>query len=502
VDAIDMGSSASQGKPIQYTFNGQVHEVPDFFGDVEFENEPFQHGAFREAYRGKVSIDSGIPDALVDHSVMRQLGNCWSRSGSDTYYTCVVKLFRRGYAMHAEAWAPDLRALQKAAQLARAFNSEFNANTQIEFAVAFLYEISRCGRRSCPGRFRPPRGKQAKLKERICVEPHLDGDFQKLNSNTGFVFLGTEERYDIAQAFSHWSWIQTERRLLVCDLQGVFKNDKWLFTDPVIHTSCSESRFGITDLKDRGINAFFRTHTCNRFCAGLPKPETFVDSGLEAARRTTFSFEHVGVSTAVHHQIPGTCYAHATATVIRAAESRIFGRRVEEHNAMVKRIIDQHGSNGGNETIVFEEECPPRKLRYKSLNIQGAEEGIRIGRPVYMAFLLTHEQWQQFLSFFTINPNGVLTSDIISPASWRSSLFDSEGHAVVIVGQEADSWKIKNSWGSNWAEGGFFKVKKDALAGYTTRYYDVFFYESDLTEADRMAYLRRQREGGMHTIDE
>ncbi|CAM9961370.1 unnamed protein product [Ectocarpus sp. 6 AP-2014] len=79
------------------------------------------------------------------------------------------------------------------------------------------------------------------------------------------------------QAFSHFSFWQTRRRMLVCDLQGVLSSSGagedraglFEFTDPVIHYRSKSGRtqvYGKTDLGRSGMNQFFKTHRCNDVC--------------------------------------------------------------------------------------------------------------------------------------------------------------------------------------------------------------------------------------------
>lgn len=79
------------------------------------------------------------------------------------------------------------------------------------------------------------------------------------------------------QAFSHFSFWQTRRRMLVCDLQGVLSSSGagedragvFEFTDPVIHYRSKSGRtqvYGKTDLGRSGMNRFFETHRCNDVC--------------------------------------------------------------------------------------------------------------------------------------------------------------------------------------------------------------------------------------------
>lgn len=79
------------------------------------------------------------------------------------------------------------------------------------------------------------------------------------------------------QAFSHFSFFQTRRRKLVCDLQGVLSSSAagedragvFELTDPVIHYRSTTGRrqvYGRTDLGRKGIDIFFETHRCNDVC--------------------------------------------------------------------------------------------------------------------------------------------------------------------------------------------------------------------------------------------
>ena len=77
----------------------------------------------------------------------------------------------------------------------------------------------------------------------------------------------------IPQAFSHFTYRYSNRKLLVCDLQGVFNANTipptYELTDPVIHYRSSrgiKNTFGRTDCGKEGILDFFRSHICNPLC--------------------------------------------------------------------------------------------------------------------------------------------------------------------------------------------------------------------------------------------
>ncbi|KAG7371673.1 alpha-kinase family protein [Nitzschia inconspicua] len=81
---------------------------------------------------------------------------------------------------------------------------------------------------------------------------------------------------DYLQAFSHFTYLFTNKRLLVCDLQGVYNTDMvpptFELSDPAIHyrskSKGSEKTmvYGRTDRGHSGITKFFNTHKCTDIC--------------------------------------------------------------------------------------------------------------------------------------------------------------------------------------------------------------------------------------------
>eukprot|EP01112_Ceratiomyxa_fruticulosa_P013486 TRINITY_DN3795_c0_g1_i1.p1 TRINITY_DN3795_c0_g1~~TRINITY_DN3795_c0_g1_i1.p1 ORF type:complete len:698 (-),score=96.65 TRINITY_DN3795_c0_g1_i1:51-2144(-) len=100
----------------------------------------------------------------------------------------------------------------------------------------------------------------------VCAaEPYIEGDYQKHNSNFGFVNTSygadnTESR-NTPQAFSHFTYQLSGQELIVVDVQGV--ND--FYTDPQIHTKSGKG-FGEGNLGNEGIQKFLTKHQCNPLC--------------------------------------------------------------------------------------------------------------------------------------------------------------------------------------------------------------------------------------------
>ena len=107
------------------------------------------------------------------------------------------------------------------------------------------------------------------------VEP-LIRYFKKYTSNNGWIankYSGDVAGWEVdaMEAFTHYTYHKSGGQLIVCDLQGRYRHDRYSkkksrfeLTDPAI---CSRSRsYGPTDLGEKGIETFFANHTCNKFC--------------------------------------------------------------------------------------------------------------------------------------------------------------------------------------------------------------------------------------------
>ena len=124
-------------------------------------------------------------------------------------------------------------------------------------------------------------------------------NFETNNCNQDLSNIGTKSHkkdkslpgfsaFDVAQAFSHFSYLATGRKRLICDLQGVFDEGKNLLflSDPVIHYDNRGKSYrdpwiaGRSDRGRKGMALFFKTHKCH--CSELCR---LVTSGFKRTER-------------------------------------------------------------------------------------------------------------------------------------------------------------------------------------------------------------------------
>lgn len=80
------------------------------------------------------------------------------------------------------------------------------------------------------------------------------------------------ESSEYLQAFTHFSYLYTNRKVMVCDLQGVLNTDMipptFELTDPAVHYASKRRQmvFGRTDKGRKGMQLFFNSHKCSRIC--------------------------------------------------------------------------------------------------------------------------------------------------------------------------------------------------------------------------------------------
>ena len=108
--------------------------------------------------------------------------------------------------------------------------------------------------------------------------------YAKHNSNYGAVIPdATHGREDAPsgafvrstpQAFSHYTFVKSDKKMVVCDIQGVHD----LYTDPQVHTF-NRRRFGRGNCGADGMCKFLATHKCNEVCEALHLPPLQVTQG-------------------------------------------------------------------------------------------------------------------------------------------------------------------------------------------------------------------------------
>ena len=157
--------------------------------------------------------------------------------------------------------------------LCKAFALEFNGLLKTEHPIDFI--VTTC-LQSKPG--------TASGNGCLSLEPFIEGDYIKYNSNGLFVKEDTpgDPFNRTAQAFSHFTFEPSKGHFLVTDLQGVGQ----LLTDPAIHTLDNE-RFKLNNLNlnEEGFKFFFLGHECNFICRKLG-----LKSNREMALSNTYEF--------------------------------------------------------------------------------------------------------------------------------------------------------------------------------------------------------------------
>ena len=103
--------------------------------------------------------------------------------------------------------------------------------------------------------------------------------------------------------------------------------------------------------------------------------------------------------------------------------------------------------------------------------------------------MMSPAQWANMFNFFMKNPNGKITKEHIDQGVDVSSLTDNDksSHVCVINGVNDTAYRVKNSWGAEFANGGFFLIKKDAL-GDDLRFMCIYHTYDDLTDQDKKAW--------------
>ena len=184
----------------------------------------------------------------------------------------------------------------------------------------------------------------------------------------------------------------------------------------------------------------------------------------------------------------GTCYANASAAVMHLAMKRIVGRDggYPDFFELRKKLINKYGEKGASTIKVLREVCPEYRLQCERVDTNGAKKAITEKRPVVARFYLTGAQWDQFSQFYQEKGKGILTKSYLNSKTGSTS--DPGGHAVVLTSYDAESLRLMNSWGDDWADSGFFRVQNSDVLGL--EFFDVYWTLNDLSKDEKEAYKK------------
>ena len=223
-------------------------------GRLDFEDSPLAAGESRLAYRCRVQ------------------GGCYRGYTEGSY--CIFKVFKPeeeygSLVVDAKDVSMQRRSKTLASEFTAACKPEKHGSpckVIVRDAALGEFEDSRDLLDDRGNYFRVHTGSP------FLLEREIRGDFEKFTSNSGW----SSGRDPILDAFSHWTWVHSGEREVVCDLQGHCGDGSlphlgdpyyYLLTDPAI---CSSGRdYGVSDLGQAGIDAFFQHHVCNEWCRKL-----------------------------------------------------------------------------------------------------------------------------------------------------------------------------------------------------------------------------------------
>lgn len=135
--------------------------------------------------------------------------NIWSgtySAGARTGQSCVVKEFKTGSVYETHYFDEEMNIIRRAQTIIDKFdNAGIIGDRKILLNTPDIWTYEQTG-------------------QKALIETMIVG-FEKFNSNTGWVTAAGEEWGDGMQALSHFSYHDSNRRFLLCELQGGIYRD-------------------------------------------------------------------------------------------------------------------------------------------------------------------------------------------------------------------------------------------------------------------------------------
>ena len=130
---------------------------------------------------------------------------------------------------------------------------------------------------------------------------------------------------------------------------------------------------------------------------------------------------------------------------------------------------------------------------------KGAREAINRKRVCVVTYRHTNREYAKFMSFFKDNPKGILSKEIMNEIipyekylNKSKGVNETSGHAVVLVGSQIEYLRLLNSWGIDFGDQGFFKIKNSEVFR-EIHFYELFWDDNDLTQEELEEHYKMKK---------
>jgi len=186
---------------------------------------------------------------------------------------------------------------------------------------------------------------------------------------------------------------------------------------------------------------------------------SFMNSIATTAINTYVSDNIINNFDAINQGHENTCYANSISVAILITLAKFPGIPeidfLELRNEIINSIELNPKKVHKNTFKILNTLKEKYNLSLNEVDEIGARKAIMKSRICVARFGLTKNQWKNFKKFYKDNPKGILRKkDLGNPIGNKL-----KGHAVILTSIYKDSLKFLNSYGTEWGDKGYFRIK-------------------------------------------